>query len=72
VRRVARLVHATRIAPAATSRVRGDVNTLTIRLAAATSFTAEWRAGAAHFVFAGDPELLLRDPSLYRHRYRVP
>jgi len=37
-----------------------------------TSFTAEWHDGAAHFVFAGDPERLLRDPSLYRHRYRVP
>jgi len=72
VRRIARLVHATRIAPAATTRVRGDVNTLTILPSAATSFTAEWRTGAAHFVFAGDPERLLRDPSLYRHRYRVP
>ena len=72
VRRIARLVHATQIAPAATTRVRGDVNTLTIRPANVTSFTAEWNDGAAHFVFAGDPERLLRDPSLYRHRYRVP
>jgi hypothetical protein len=72
VRRIARLVHATQIAPAATTRVRGDVNTLTIQPAAATSFTAEWHDGAAHFVFAGDPARLLRDPSLYRHRYRVP
>jgi Domain of unknown function (DUF4430) len=72
VRRIARLVHATRIAPAATSRVRSDVNTLTIRPAPTTSFTAEWRDGAAHFVFSGDPQRLLSDPSLYRHRYRVP
>ena len=72
VRRIARLVHATQIVPAATTRVRSDVNTLTIQPAATTSFTAEWRDGAAHFVFSGDPERLLRDPSLYRHRYRVP
>lgn len=72
VRRIARLVHATRIAPAATTRVRSDVNTLTIRPAKVTTFTAEWHDGAAHFVFAGDPERLLRDPALYRHRYRVP
>jgi Domain of unknown function (DUF4430) len=72
VRRIARLVHATRIAPLAMTRVRSDVNTLTIRPAATTSFTAEWHDGAAHFVFSGDPQRLLRDPSLYRHRYRVP
>lgn len=72
VRRIARLVRATQIAPAATTRVRSDVNTLTIQPAATTSFTAEWRDGAAHFVFSGDPERLLRDPALYRHRYRVP
>ena len=72
VRRIARLVHATRIAPAATTRVRGDVNTLTIRPAHATTFIAEWSNGAAHFTFTGDPARLLRDPSLYRHRYRIP
>jgi hypothetical protein len=72
VRRIARLVHATRIAPAATTRVRGDVNTLTIRPASATSFTADWQDGAAHFVYTGDPARLLREPSLYRHRFRVP
>jgi hypothetical protein len=72
VRRIARLVHATQIAPAATTRVRSDVNTLTIQPARATSFTAELHDGAAHFVYSGDPALLLRDPSLYRHRYRVP
>jgi Domain of unknown function (DUF4430) len=72
VRRIAKLVHATRIAPAATTRVRSDVNTLTIRPARATSFTAAWSDGAAHFVYAGDPVRLLRDPSLYLHRYRVP
>jgi hypothetical protein len=72
VRRIARLVHAQRIAPAATTRVRGDVNTLTITPASATSFTAQWHDGAAHFVFTGDPARLLRTPSLYRHLYRVP
>ena len=72
VRRIARLVHATQIAPAATTRVRSDVNTLTIRPATATSFTADWQDGAAHFVYAGDPQRLLRDPSLYRHRYQIP
>ncbi|HEX7525421.1 MAG TPA: DUF4430 domain-containing protein [Gaiellaceae bacterium] len=72
VRRIARLVHSTQIAPAATTRVRGDVNTLTIRPATSTSFTADWHDGAAHFVYAGDPQRLLRDPSLYRHRYRLP
>lgn len=72
VRRIARLVHATQIAPEATTRVRGDVNTLTIRPATTTSFTADWHDGAAHFVYAGDPQRLLSDPSLYRHRYRVP
>jgi hypothetical protein len=72
VRRIARLVRATQIVPAATTRVRSDVNTLTIQPAAATSFTAEWHDGAAHFVFSGDPERLLGDPALYRHRYRVP
>jgi hypothetical protein len=72
VRRIARLVHAQRIAPAATTRVRGDVNTLTITPAAATRFTAQWHDGAAHFVFTGDPARLLRTPSLYRHLYRVP
>ena len=72
MRRIARLVHATRIAPAGTTRVRGDVNTLTIRPASATSFTATWQDGAAHFVYTGDPVRLLREPSLYRHRFRVP
>jgi len=72
VRRIARLVHATQIAPAATTRVRNDMNTLTIRPAKTSSFTAQWQDGAAHFVFSGDPARLLRDPSLYRHRYRVP
>ena len=72
VRRIARLVHATQIAPAATTRVRADVNTLTITPAATTTFTADWKGGASHFVFTGDPARLLHDPSLYRHRYRVP
>jgi hypothetical protein len=72
VRRIARLVHATQIAPAATTRMRSDVNTLTITPAATTTFTADWQGGAAHFVFTGDPARLLRDPSLYRHRYQVP
>jgi hypothetical protein len=72
VRQIARLVHATRIAPAGTARVRGDVNTLTILPSNTTSFTGEWNGGAAHFVYTGDPARLLSDPSLYRHRYRLP
>jgi hypothetical protein len=72
VLKIAKLVHATRIEPAATARLRSDVNTLTILPASTTSFTAEWTGGAAHFVYTGDPARLLRDPSLYRHRYRVP
>ena len=72
VRRIARLVHATTITPAATARVRGDVNTLTIRPGEPTSFTADWVDGAVHVVYAGDPARLLGDPSFYRHRYRLP
>ena len=72
VRRIARLVHATTIAPAATTRVTGDVNTLTIRPGGATSFSAEWTNGVVHMVYAGDPGRLLRDPPSYRHRYRLP
>ena len=72
VRRIARLVHAKTIAPEATTRVTGDINTLTIRPGGATSFTADWADDAVHVVYTGDPARLLRDPSLYRHRYRLP
>ena len=72
VRRIARLVHAARIASPATTFVTGSINTLTIRPGGATSFTAEWADGAVHAVYTGDPARLLRDPSSYRHRYRLP
>ena len=72
LRRIARLVHAKTIAPEATTRVTGGVNTLTIRPGGSTSFTARWAGGAVHMVYTGDPARLLRDPALFRHRYRLP
>jgi uncharacterized protein DUF4430 len=71
VRRIARLVHATRIAPAASVRVPAGTNTLTIVPGPRTRFSAEAAGRAVHFTYAGAPERLL-DPALYRHRYRIP
>ena len=71
VRRVARLVHAGRVVPAASVRVRGDVNTLSIVRARVTRFFAEKSGGAVHFTYFGDPRRLL-EPSFYRYRYRIP
>ncbi|MDX6485341.1 MAG: hypothetical protein QOF43_494, partial [Gaiellaceae bacterium] len=59
VRRIAKLVHASSIVPAATSRVRGDVNTLTITPGGATRFSAELHGNAVHATFSGDPRRLL-------------
>jgi hypothetical protein len=72
VRRIARLVHAKTVASAATTRVRADVNTLTITPGPVTSFKAEWSDGAIHAVYTGDPMKLLSKPSVYRHRYELP
>ena len=71
VRKVARLVHAGRVVPAASVRVRGDVNTLSIVRARVTRFFAEKSGGAVHFTYFGDPRRLL-EPSFYRYRYRIP
>jgi uncharacterized protein DUF4430 len=71
VRRIARLVHATRIAPAASVRVPAGTNTLTIVPGPRTRFSAEATGRAVHFTYAGAPERLL-DPAFYRHRYRIP
>jgi hypothetical protein len=71
VRTVARLVHAGRIVPAASVRVRGDVNTLSITPGPVTRFYADRAGGAVHFTFFGDPRRLL-EPSFYRRRYRIP
>lgn len=76
VRRLARLVHAVRILSGSHPRVPPGVNTLTIvPSAAAPRFFARSSGGAGGpvgFVYLGDPRRLLDDPSLYRHRYRVP
>jgi hypothetical protein len=71
VRRIATLVHATRIVPAASVRVPAGVNTLTIEPGPRTRFFAEATGDAGHFTFSGAPQRLL-DPAFYRHRYRIP
>jgi hypothetical protein len=71
VRRIAKLVHASRIVPGPNVRVPAGVNTLTIEPGPRTRFVAEAAGKAVHFTYEGAPARLL-DPSFYRHRYRVP
>jgi hypothetical protein len=76
VRRLARLVHAVRIVSRGHALVPHGDNTLAIVPSrSAPRFFARAGGGAGapvSFVYFGDPRRLLDDPSLYRHRYRVP